>query len=228
MQISKNVVVAAAIAFLALFGAVFFLLGRESNRRRSQAIARDSAEPAASPAGTAQPGIAAGAQPAGAPALMPSVAPAAPASAQAPAPPLATDPPGGPDATSVARDYFASVQAIQTFGPAGDTGEFANKLLVASMNGDSSGFDDLIKVMQDGSARVQAITPPACCVEYHHQLLGMLAESVEMMRGLKAAIAKNDAAALTSLAASGSSLQTRANALDAEAKRIKKALGIPH
>ena len=120
------------------------------------------------------------------------------------------------------------MQAIQTISPTSDTGEFANKLLVASMNGDSSGFDELIKVMQTGAASAQAITPPPCCVEYHRQLLGMLAESVEMMRGLKAAIGKNDTAALTSLAASGGSLQTRANALDAEAKRIKKSLGIAH
>jgi len=142
-------------------------------------------------------------------------------------PALGAQPAGG-DARAAARDYFSRMQAIQSVASTNDTSEFANKLLTASMTGDSSGFDDLVKVMQAGAARARAVTPPACCVEYHQRLLGMLGESTRMVEQLKAAIGKSDSTALTALAASASALQTRASALEDEAGQIKARLGFAH
>jgi hypothetical protein len=249
MQISRSAVYAAAAVFLALFGAVFFLLGRESTRRRSAAMASGSA-PApiaeSSPVGAAAPiaqraaaTTAAPMQPAAQPmptstvGQVPAVAPASqdgapervPAIEMAAMPPLA-DPPAVADGRSAARDYFSRMQAIQTVASTNDTSEFANKLLAASMTGDSSGFDDLIKVMKEGAARARAIAPPPCCVDYHQRLLGMIAESARMVEQLKDAIGKNDSTALTALAASAGTLQTRANALEEEATQIKARLGL--
>ena len=244
MQISKNLVYTAAAAFLALFAAVFFLLGRESTRRRAPAAAPVAPQPApeAEPpraalnAQAAPPsGIASAPTPAtpSAPAMpttapRPSGGPAvpSPALAMAPLPPLEQPRPAQSDAAAAARDYFLQMQAIQTVASTNDTSEFANKLLTASMTGDSSGFDDLIKVMQAGAARARMITPPPCCVEYHQRLLAMLAESTTMVEQLKSAIARNDSGALTTLASSASSLQSRANALDEDARSIKTRLGL--
>jgi hypothetical protein len=232
MQISQRAVYAAAAVFLALFGVVFFLLGRESTRRRSPTAMAATSSPIAGP-----PPAEVGPPPPLPPPPMPSAAampppmpsaaatPEAPAIEMAPMPALGAQPAGG-DVRAAARDYFTRMQAIQSVASTNDTSEFANKLLTASMTGDSSGFDDLVKVMQAGAARARAVTPPACCVEYHQRLLGMLGESTRMVEQLKAAIGKNDATALTALAASASALQTRASALEDEAGQIKARLGL--
>jgi hypothetical protein len=47
-----------------------------------------------------------------------------------------------------------------------------------------------------------------------------------MVRRLKTAITSNDAAALGTLATTGSSLQARATALEEEARQIKAKLGL--
>lgn len=223
MQVTNRVVAAAAIAFLVLFAAVFFLLGRESAHRRVMAAAAPpaalevGAPPPPAPRTTRDPFAepsphdpAPVAPPSAPPAVAapPSAAPGtlAPSRLAAALPPIGAAPAANPEAAA-ARDYFTRMEAIQTVGPTSDTGEFANKLLAAAMHGDMSGFDELAQVAQAGAARAQAIAPPACCVEYHQQLIAMLTESVAMVQHLKAAIASNDAAALTGLAASGSSLQ---------------------
>lgn len=249
MQVSRNVIYAAAAAFLALFATVFFLLGRESNRRRRAAAVTVMATPdpatpevgvvvaapvlaaiPALPAAAPMPGVpgspAAEARVASAPRARANEPTSAPMIVVAPLPPLEPGRAATADAAAVARDYFARMGAIQTFASTNDTGELANKLLLGTMNGDLSGFDHLLEVMQVGAERARAIAPPACCVEYHQRLLGMLEDSTQLLGRLKTAIQKSDTAAMTSLATSASSLQTRADALDAEAHRIKTRLGL--
>ena len=242
MQVSRQVVGVVAAVFLTLFGAVFYLLGRESTRRRTPTVV--IAEPS-------EPGVAAPPMPTAAPppsAAMPtSVAPmpttaVAPAAASAPAvvmpsaptykieplPEIRTQAAENPivGEAAVARDYFARMQAIQTIGTGNDPSEMANKLLTASMTGDSTGFDDLIKAAQTGADRVRAISPPACCVGYHERLLALVGDGVTMVQEIKRAMQTNDASALAALAASGSALQSRATALEAEATQIKSRLGL--
>jgi hypothetical protein len=213
VQVSKPVVVATAAIFLVLFGLVLFLLGRESSR---------SAPPPATTAVTSVP------VPTPAPATpVPTPPPAAVPAVQAPAPaiPATTAPPTSGEAAAV-RAYFAQIQAIQTLDLTGDAGEYANKVLAASMTGDSSGFDDLVRAAESGAARARAIAPPPACAAYHRQLLAMLGDSIAMVRGLKSAIGASDSAALGALAASGMSLQSRANALEAEEAAIKTRFGL--
>jgi len=238
MQLSNRVVYGTAAVFVALFGTVCFLLGRESNRRRSPATAMAAAppisevQPVSAPPPVAPMPTAVTPAPSAMPSVMPppmatAVVTPPPAVEMAPMPALGAQPPAG-DARAAARDYFARMQAIQSVASTNDTSEFANKLLSASMTGDASGFDDLVKVMRAGAARARAISPPACCVEYHQRLLGMLAESTRMVEQLEAAIGKSDSTALTALAASAGALQTRANALEDEASQIKARLGLAH
>jgi hypothetical protein len=241
VQITRGALWAAAAAFAVLLATVSFLLGRESVRRRPSPAAAAQAAPGliavAAPTEVPTPPLPSTVMPS-APLPTAAAAPVVPdlprpalalAPMPPPLPPLAAAAPARPQTTAAAaaRDYFLRMQAIQTVGPTGDTGELANKLLTASVSGgDTSGFDDLIRVTEAGADRVRAITPPACCVEYHQRLLAMLAESSAMVRRLKTAITTNDAAALGTLAASGSSLQARATALEDEAHQIKASLGL--
>jgi hypothetical protein len=133
------------------------------------------------------------------------------------------------DQTSAVRDYFLRVQGIQATAPSTDPNEFANKLLASGMTGDTSGFDELVRVTEEGAQRAQAISPPESCAEcasYHQHLLSLLGDSASMMRKLKAAFTSKDASALQSMATAGSSLQASANALDQQARQIKAQYGL--
>lgn len=248
MHVSRNVIYAAVAVFLALFAAMFFLLGRESSRRSRAAAVPVMATPdpaapdvgvagapvsnpiiamqAAAPAPVLPGRAAVEAGAATAPRAAANQPPGVAAISAAPLPPLEPGRAVTSDAVSAGRDYFARMGAIQTFASTNDTGEFANKLLLGTMSGDLSGFDHLLEVMRVGAERARAITPPACCIEYHQRLLGMLEDSTQLLGRLKTAIQNSDAAAMTSLATSASSLQNRADALDEEARRIKSRLGL--
>ncbi|HEY0191220.1 MAG TPA: hypothetical protein VGC42_08885, partial [Kofleriaceae bacterium] len=163
-----------------------------------------------------------------APAL-PATAPGLPGTA---APPLVlgADPLSGTAGTTGpaagVRDYFARMQAIQTVGPSGDTGELANKILASSISGDTSGLDELARAAEAGAQRAAAITPPPELAAYHQRLLSMLGEGAGMVRQIKTALHSNDASALGALAGTGSALQTRATALEDEARQIKARYGL--
>ena len=118
------------------------------------------------------------------------------------------------------------MDAIQSKGLAGDPTEVANKLLASSMAGDSSGFDGLIRAAQSGEDRARALQVPAACAELHRKTLALLHDGTALTRSLQTAIGKQDADALTSLAVSASSLQSRAEALEQEEKAIKTKLGL--
>jgi hypothetical protein len=244
VQVSKQVLVGAGVVFLALFGAVFFLLGRES--RRPRAVTAVAEAPAYAPSAAPLPSAPLPSAPPPSAPPLPTTAPAIVSEPTTRYGIVESSPRGGivesdpralPPSVSVTvgddggavRDYFTRMQAIQMYGPTGDTGELANKILASSMNGDNSGFDDLVKAAQDGAEKARAITPPAgCagCAAYHARLLAMLGDGVAMVKQVKTALASGDTGQLTALAASGSALQSRASALEAEARQIKSRYGL--
>ena len=258
MQVTRPVLIAAVAVFAGLLATVFFLLGRESVRRRpAVASAGPPTEPAvamAAPPTTLAPVPAPVPAAAAAPivASTPSPSPAPPmptaGSVAATPPPAAAPPPVQPpihmtiqsvtppaaaggnfDETTAVRDYFLRVQGIQATAPSTDPNEFANKLLSSGMTGDLSGFDELVRVTEEGEHRAEAITPPASCAEcadYHQHLLSMLGESASMMRQLRTAFASKNPSALQSMSTAGASLQARANALDQQARQIKAQYGL--
>jgi hypothetical protein len=217
MQVSKNVVYGVAVAFVGMIAVIFFLLGRESQHVRSRPPGGDQIRAAQdttpSPIAPASPSVAVGAPPS-----MSTIAPAS--GAQGPA---AAAPSG--EAAAV-RDYFTRMDAIQAFTGSTDAGEFANTVLAGAMKGDMSGFDNVLKLAQDGVERARAILPPPSCRSYHDNLLRLLGEGVDMLQQLTAALKSNDTGALTAIAVSGNALQARATALEAEGKAIKSRFGI--
>lgn len=242
MHVSKQVIVGAAIGFALLIGAVGFLLGRESRRPRKvpveaapamvAAAAAAVAESSAAAGGGAMPGPrpSAAAQVDPTPAL-PASAPAAtsgpaPARARIATPALPTTAPAiEADPAIEVRDYFVQMASIQSAGPTGDPTELANKLLASAAGGDSSGFNALIKDVDGGIARAQQVHVPPACEEYHQRVLEMLAESGRVLRTLQSSIARQDPDGLGALAASATSLQTRADALNAQARQIRARYG---
>lgn len=218
MQVGKNVVVAVGVAFVAMIAIIFFLLGRESKHPPSSERIVQAQEVA--PEVTPSPP----------PALPPSASPSPPSPPPStPPPPLVTQSPRvaavSGEATAV-RDYFRQMDSIQAFTGSTDTGEFANTLLTGAMNGDMSGFDNVLKLAQDGADRARAISPPAACKSYHDNMLALLGDGVAMLKQLMDAIKRNDTTALASLVATGDALKARSEALEAAGKAIKTKFGI--
>jgi hypothetical protein len=102
----------------------------------------------------------------------------------------------------------------------------ANKLLASAAGGDSAGFAALIKDVDNGLSRAQQVHVPAACQDYHQKTLELLAESGRMLRTLQSSIARQDTDGLGALAASATSLQTRADALTAQARQIRARYGL--
>jgi hypothetical protein len=124
------------------------------------------------------------------------------------------------------RNYFVQMASIQSAGPTGDPMELANKLLASAAGGDASGFNALIKDVDHGIARAQQLHVPAACQEYHQRVIEMLGESGRMLRTLQSSIAHQDTDGLGALAASATSLQSRADALNAQARQIRARYGL--
>jgi hypothetical protein len=238
VHVSKQVLVGAAIAFALLIAAVGFLLGRESRRPRkgtaeaAQAMvaAAPMAEtPAVEPGGAVpRPGAGAGPdEPVEAASQAAGRGGGARAAARIATPALPTTAPAiEADPAIEVRDYFVQMASIQSAGPTGDPTELANKLLASAAGGDPSGFNALIKDVDNGIARAQQVHVPAGCQEYHQRVLEMLAESGRMLRTLQSSIARQDTDGLGALAASATSLQTRADALNAQARQIRARYGL--
>jgi len=240
VHVSKQVLVGAAIAFALLIGAVGFLLGRESRRPRRGAadvaqtmVAGDpTAEaPAVAPGGAVprpRPSAgAAAAEPAEPASQAPGPGGGARAAARIATPALPTTAPAiEADPAIEVRDYFVQMASIQSAGPTGDPMELANKLLASAAGGDSSGFSALIKDVDNGIARARQVHVPAACQDYHQRVLEMLGESGRMLRTLQSSIARQDTDGLGALAASATSLQSRADALNAQARQIRARYGL--
>jgi hypothetical protein len=227
MRVSKAVIVGVVVAFAAAIAAIAFLLGRESGRRQDVAVAAvvpqaaqaEAPQPKPKPNPSPEPNLSP--EPNPLPLPNPSLNP----------PPSSSPPPPSPaglSAESLAvRDYFARLAAVQASGLAGDPTEVANKLLAATMAGDSSGFDDIINAAQRGEDKARALSVPPACAAYHARTLALLHDGVTLTRSLRVAIERQDTTALTSLAASASSLQSRVDGLKEEERILKTRFGLP-
>ncbi len=245
MQVSRNVVVGTAIVFAGLLAIVFFLLGRESNRRQpAQAVEVVRSAPVPELPPTATPPVAP-------PVAVPPAVVVPPVRDPLPAEKTGGELAGNPfdsrtdkpaektgavnptdsrtakpdDATAV-RDYFTKMDSIQVLFGTTDTSEFANKLLASAVGGDMSGFDSLIAQAESSAERAHAISPPAPCRAYHEKMLALLAQSTDMVKGLAGAIKGHDMSALNTIATSGNAMQTQLTALEADGKALKAKYGI--
>lgn len=227
MQISKRVVIGAVGAMIVMVGVIAFLLGRESGRHRAAV-----APPVAAAAYVAPP-LPPGAIPqltGAAPYALP--APGAPEAPDAPPRPTVTQrrpgPPAladDPDEAAQVHAYFLRIDEIQA-GPSGDPGEVANKLIASSLNGDSSGFDQLITSATSALAAAKAVPVPAPCAAYHAKLLGMLGDSVGMLAQLKTSLASKDMSGLTAIMPAANALQSQTTTLESQARELKKRFGL--
>ena len=231
----------AAVAGVALL-TVAFLLGRASS----------PASPDAPPPGHAPEGGAIASSAPGDPALPPPTSPApagfpaddAPsAPAAEPSTPWPTDPPvphaetllpapapigsaSDPERAAVGA-YLEALDRIRPAAIDGDAESVASSLATALASGDASGLEKLIRETEDARARLLSVAPPPACAAHHRESLGSLDDALEMLRGMKEAMASPEpATALATVAAKATALRSRAEALQREDRALRERYGV--
>lgn len=230
----------AGVAGVALL-AVAFLLGRASSPASEDApppgdapeggaIASfppgDSALPSAtSPALAELPAADAPSTPAAdPPALRPTDPPAPRAEALLPVPARigsASD----PERAAVAT-YLEALDRIRPATIDGDAEGVASSLATALASGDASGLEKLIRETEDARSRLLSVVPPPACAAHHRESLGSVDDALEMLRGIRDAMASPEpATALAAVAAKATALRSRAEALQREDRTLRVRAG---
>lgn len=238
MHIPKWLIATAGLLIVVLIAAVAFFIGRQTQPSQAPAGVTASAPAASSPSNApppepatsaAQPGDSAMTAPASTPSAPPASEPAVIASA-----PLSNPPAPTPvETSSVTADararvsaYFRQMDSMQSGGPGGDADAFANTIMQGAASGDFSGLDDLVRTATDAERRAAALQPPAECAEYHRKAVALLQESTAMITSLRDGLKRNDADALTSMAASAQTMKLRADNLAAAEKSLRARFGL--
>lgn len=201
------------IAAVAVLGLVF-LLGREFGRGVGPKVEALSPEPASPPPASSavRPESVVGGAPIPAPAV----------SNPAGAVPIPQD---GSERAAVAA-YFQTVEQLQP-GSMGDPEAMARNVLGGLAKGDSSGFDDLIKQAQLARHRLAAVAPPLPCAGYHLNSIACLDAGLDLMRGLKKAMASSDLDPSTlNLMDRAQAIKARTEALQEQEKALKQRYGL--
>lgn len=115
--------------------------------------------------------------------------------------------------------YFERVHRIQSTA-SGDPNALAQELLASLLQGDGTSFDALTRSFQSVQREVRALEPPPSCIEYHRELLALIADSQAILSEVKRAVDAHDAPGLAAIAGRGEGVKTRVEALD----RVEKAL----
>jgi hypothetical protein len=234
MHIPKWLIVTAALLFAVLIAAVAFFVGRAT-----------APPPAASAASAVPPAPSAVRDSAVEPPILPpanasgtitsSIAPpdggtpsndATTATVRASGPAVDNSPVTAEARARVAA-YFTQMEAIRSGGAIGDQQEFATTVVTAAASGDFSGIDDLVRSASDAERRAAALQPPTECGDYHRLAMTLLQESLTMITTLREGLKRNDADALTSIAASAQLMESRAEHLAETEKALRARFGLP-
>jgi hypothetical protein len=123
--------------------------------------------------------------------------------------------------------YFAGLDRVSGTGFSGLSQEGAQRLIAAAVGGDTSGLDGLVADAERAEREVQATLAPPECVEYHHELLGLLSESRALLEELRTAMAAQNSDGLVLMSARAGALQRRAEELRDREKNLRARYNVP-
>lgn len=111
-------------------------------------------------------------------------------------------------------DYMYSVHNILSASKTGgDPSQFAQQLISTSLEGNSTGFDNLINNYENAKRQISALNPPDECNEYHHGCINIIDNGIILLREVKEGITSQDINRLLAV-------QGKATSIEQESKRI--------
>lgn len=118
--------------------------------------------------------------------------------------------------------YFLKMDRALSEGKTwGDPNAFAQQIIMASIKGDTSGFDSLINSFEQVKKKLGQIVPPDECKDYHQQVISAIDSSLDLLRTMKSAISTKDLEKLLPLQSKAKDLENRIRKTDALASKIK-------
>jgi hypothetical protein len=233
MHIPKWLIASAALLGVVMIAAIAFFLGRETSRPPAAAMAapavpQESAAARESASEESTLPIAAAPGPSS-PTITPTVTGmassyATPSNVVA-APAASTNSPATAETRARVAAYFEQMEALRSAGT-GDQEEFATTIVNAAVSGDFSAIDDLIRTAGDAERRAAALQPPSECAEYHRLAVTLLGDSKTMITAIRDGLKRNDADALTSMAASAQSMKSRSENLSKAEQGLRARFGL--
>ena len=218
---------------------VTYLIGRESGRRATEAARVDS--PAA---------LSTGGEPPAAPVAVPLPAPLPPVdnspvaghpsaswppeqrrSDTNPQHPAWTDPVASsrvadPQAAAVAA-YFAEIEAHEQQAKYwSNPQELAMTLVGQGVQGDTSGFDQLLDTHRTAQRQIESMTVPFPCQEHHRRTVGVLREALALLEKVQRGVASGGLEGLLSLSGEARQLEAETREIDALAAELKRRFGL--
>lgn len=145
-------------------------------------------------------------------------------------PPVAAPPAAGQHEVAAAARvaaYFAQVKRVQGSGGLPQDQAGVQRMLIAMLQGDTSGFDRLMVATETAEREVKAIQAPPECQAYHGLLVSLLGESRALLADLRAATVGQDTDGLASMAARAASLQAKAEELKTQERELRRTYGLP-
>ncbi|MCU0292258.1 MAG: hypothetical protein MUF10_09770 [Thermoanaerobaculaceae bacterium] len=233
VTLPRWVLAALAAALAAALLAVAFLLGRASVVPEAQVLPPRPARIHTGPHPEAQPAPAAAPEPAAEVTTAPpgqAVEPVLPIVAGSSPAPGPTPDPGQPVDSATAGPvaaYFARIDRIQGAGGLAGGQEGAQRMLMATLQGDSSELDRLVAETERTRRELGTVQPPAECAAYHATLLRLMGDSGVLLADLRAALASGDSAHLAELASKASALQTGTERLQDMEEELRRRHGLP-
>jgi hypothetical protein len=216
---SRRTIIVLSVCLAASLIAVGFLVGRESNR---PTIVMSAPVIAPSRPVIEGPAVAELAPLPAAPPVVPSAPAAAPT--RRPLAPAHTDAADTGDKAAV-EHYFSVADRLQNADVA-DPEAAGGSLIAAATSGDLSGLRALTGKARQTEQTARALTPPASCLQFHKQLLHILAQNRELLQRLESGIGGGDVSALPALLEQANATKSHADALAREERTVKKRFGI--
>jgi len=133
-----------------------------------------------------------------------------------------------PEIRKKIMDYMYSVNAILVANKnQTEPNAFAQQIMTATMNGDTTAFDNLIINYQNTKTQISALSPPPECKDYHDGCMGIMDRGIGMLEEIKGAIKSQDIDTLLAMQGKASSLEDMAREADSIAKNIYQEYNIP-
>lgn len=219
---------------------VVYLLGKESGRRATEAARVDPAVASATGTEAPAPPVAAPPTPVPWPPLGTSTGAAAPLATWPPEErpsdtnqqrtgwndPVAPSSAADPQAAAV-EAYLAEIEAYGQQASSSSPQELAMTLMGQGMQGDTSGFEQLLETQRTAQRQIESMTVPLPCQEHHRRTLAALRQSLALGEKLGRGMTSGDLGGLLSLSGEARQLEAVAGELEALAAQLRRRFGLP-
>jgi len=131
-----------------------------------------------------------------------------------------------PQAAAVAA-YFAEIEAHEQQAKYwSNPQELAMTLVGQGVQGDTSGFDQLLDTHRTAQRQIESMTVPLPCQEHHRRTVGVLREALALLEKLQRGVASGGLEGLLSLSGEARQLEAETREIDGLAAELKRRFGL--